>query len=84
MANWVLFVFAVVCSANSTVSYFVIICKLDLFVFAFVCLLLPVQFHTLSSLANWVCLCLLLRVACTVSYLVITGKLGLFVFAVVC
>ena len=46
--------------------------------FAVVCLLLPVQFHTLSSLANWVCLCLLLCVACTVSYFVITGKLGLF------
>ena len=43
--------------------------------------MLPVQFHTLSSLANWVCLCLLLCAACTVSYLAIAA---LTVFAVDC
>ena len=43
--------------------------------------MLTVQFHTLSSLANWVCLCLLLCAACTVSYLAIAA---LTVFAVDC
>ena len=77
LANWVCL--CLLLCVDCIVSYFVIICKLDLFVLAFVCLLysfilchhlqtgfvcacfcvfaivclpLPVQFHTWSSLAN--------------------------------